>query len=68
MLRNFIETIGSHHAQRSASSSPTGPGESRGLANMSPAFERWLQAYRRRLEQICEDANSRALSAAALNR
>src|SRR5262245_18240502 len=55
MLRNFIEIIGRQPAQRSAVSGPTetGPVTSQGLTNVSPAFEAWLQAYRRRLEQVC---------------
>ena len=65
MLRNFIGIIGRQWAQRSALGRPTktGPVASQGLSNVSPAFEAWLQAYRRRLEQVCERASSRAVSA-----
>jgi hypothetical protein len=69
MVRKFIEIIGRQAAQRSAFSSPTktGPVKGQALANVSPAFEAWLQAYRRRLEQLCEGANSRGESAAKTN-
>lgn len=64
MVRKFIGMIGSDQTQRRASGSldGTGSGESRALANVSPAFEAWLQGYRRRLEEICEDKNPRASS------
>ena len=56
MLRNFIGIIDRQSAQRSAfSRAPkTGSVGGQGLANVSPAFEAWLQAYRRQLEQVCE--------------
>jgi hypothetical protein len=64
MLRNLMRMIGTE-AQKSASTSPSdqASGESRGLAIVSPAFESWLQDYRRRLEQICEEGKSRSISA-----
>jgi hypothetical protein len=64
MRRNFIGII-SRQSARSASSraTKTGPVTSQGLAYVSPAFEAWLQAYRRRLEQVCERASSRAVPA-----
>ena len=61
MLRNFIGTIGRQWAQPSRPTT-TGPVTSEQLAGVSPAFEAWLQAYRRRLEEGCERASSRAVS------
>ena len=65
MLRNFIGIIDRQSAQRSAFSraTKTESAAGQGLANVSPAFEAWLQVYRRQLEQVCERASSRALSA-----
>src|SRR5262245_28624169 len=64
MLRNFIGIMGRQSA-RSAFSRATKavPVTSQGLANVSPAFEAWLKAYRRQLDQVCERASPRVVSA-----
>jgi hypothetical protein len=63
MLRNFIRIIGGQPAPSVLSrATKTRPVTIQGLANVSPAFEAWLQAYRRRLEQLCERASSQAVS------
>ena len=63
MLRNFIRIIGRQSARSALSrATKTRPVTIQGLANVSPAFEAWLQAYRRRLEQLCERASSQAVS------
>jgi hypothetical protein len=57
--------MGRTSAQRNALSSVTTPWavNTEARANMSPAFEAWLQAYRTRLEQACEGPNARRISA-----
>src|SRR5260370_5912613 len=63
MLRNFIGIIGRQSARSALSRvTNTRPVTTQGVANVSPAFEAWLQAYRRQLEQLCERASSRAVS------
>jgi hypothetical protein len=65
MLRVLIGIIGRTSAQSSALTNVTTPwpvgNEVR--ANVSPTFEVWLQAYRRRLEQACAGPNARHISA-----
>ena len=63
MLRNFIRIIG-RQSSRSALSraTKTRPVTVQGFANVSPAFEAWLQGYRRQLEQLCERASSQTVS------
>jgi hypothetical protein len=65
MLKNFIGIIGRQWAQRRLFGRPARAGHvaSQRLAHVSPAFEAWLQAYRERLEQVCERASARAVSA-----
>jgi hypothetical protein len=63
MLRNFIRIIERQSAQSAlGTATKTRPVTIQGLANVSPAFEAWLQAYRRQLEQLCERASSQAVS------
>jgi hypothetical protein len=63
MLRNFIRIIGRQSPPSALSrATKTRPVTIHGFANVSPAFEAWLQAYRRQLEQLCERASSRAVS------
>ena len=52
-------------AQRSALTNITTPWAvgTEVRANVSPTFEAWLQAYRRRLEQACAGPNARHISA-----
>ena len=53
MLTNLIGIDGRQPAQKASSMvTKTESVISQGL--VSPAFEAWLQAYRRRLEQACE--------------
>jgi hypothetical protein len=64
MLRNFIGIIARQSARSAFSGlTKTEPVTSQELAYVSPAFEAWLQTYRRQLEQVCERASSRAVSA-----
>jgi hypothetical protein len=37
------------------------------LADVSTAFDAWLQAYRRQLEEVCQRANPRPVSSAEAN-
>ena len=63
MLWN-IGTIGRHEMQRTAFPNERAPKlvKSQELVKASPAFDAWLQAYRKRLEEACQPANSRPAS------
>jgi hypothetical protein len=64
MLRVLIGIMGRTSAQQSALTNVTTPWavDTKGSANVSPTFEAWLQAYRRRLEQACAGPNARHIS------
>jgi len=65
MLKVLIGIMGRTSAQRSALTNVTTPWAvgTEVRANVSPSFEAWLQAYRRRLEQACAGPNARHISA-----
>jgi len=65
MLKVLIGIMGRTSAQRSALTNVTTPWAvgTEVRANVSPTFEAWLQAYRRRLEQACAGPNARHISA-----
>jgi hypothetical protein len=69
MLWNFFVKISRHGTQRRASRNASEPklGKSQKLANASPAFDEWLQAYRMRLEEVCQRADSGPVSPARAN-
>ena len=69
MLRNFLGTIGRPRTQRSAlrNGSEPEPLNSPMIAKASPAFDQWLQAYRKRLEEACQRTNSGRVSHANAN-
>jgi hypothetical protein len=68
MLWN-IGTIGRHGMQRSAfpNESASKLVKSQELAKASPAFDAWLQAYRKHLGEACQRANSLPASPANAN-
>jgi len=37
------------------------------LANVSPGFDAWLQSYRKRLEEVCQGANSGSVAPSNTN-
>jgi hypothetical protein len=61
MLRVLFGIMGRTSAQGSALTNVTTPWavDTEVRANVSPTFEAWLQAYRRRLEQACAGPNAR---------
>ena len=65
MLRVLIGIMGRTSAQRSALTNVATPWavDTEVRANVSPTFEAWLQAYRRRLEQACAGPNATHMSA-----
>ncbi len=69
MLWNFIGGIGRHGMQQTALPEAREPKlvEGSELANASPAFDAWLQAYRERLEEFRQRADLRPASAANAN-
>jgi hypothetical protein len=68
MLWN-IGTIGRHGMQQTALPNERAPKlmKSEELAKASPAFHAWLQAYRKRLEEAYQRANSLPASPANAN-
>src|SRR5215472_7467811 len=64
MLRVLIGIMGRTSAERSALTNVTTPWavDTEVRANVSPTFEAWLQAYRRRFEQACEGPNAKHIS------
>jgi hypothetical protein len=68
MLWN-IGTIGRHGMQRTAFPNESAPTlvKSQELAKASPAFDAWLEAYRKHLGEACQRANSLHASPANAN-
>ena len=66
MLWN-IGTIDRHGMQRTANEMAPELVKSQELAKASPAFDAWLQAYRKRLEEACQRAKSLPASLANAN-
>jgi hypothetical protein len=68
MLWN-IATIGRHGIERTAFPNERAPKlvKSQELAQASPAFAAWLQAYRKHLSEACQRANYRPASTANAN-
>lgn len=69
MNRNFIGTSGRRGIAEPALPGSSEPGlvNSHELPKTSPAFDAWLQAYRKRLAEACERANARPASPANAN-
>ena len=68
MVGTFVAVMGRGGAQRAVSSpKDTGLIKSEASANGLPAFEAWLHAYRKRLEEVCGVADPIAVSAGRTN-
>jgi hypothetical protein len=69
MLWNFTETVRRHGMRRKVVRNASEPElvKSQKLGDVSTAFDAWLQAYRKHLEEVCQRANSRPVSPANAN-
>jgi hypothetical protein len=60
MFWNFTGTVGRQEMRRTILRNEPELVKSQKLADVSAAFDAWLQAYRNHLEEICQRASSRS--------